>query len=159
MRNGSFKLRVPRVLLPKDKWLTPLLRGKGNQKKGSKKRLTWAALLKQTFKIEVLVCGRCGGPMTLVHIAFGPAEIQTTLIALGLSPRAPPIAPARQTGVFGSIDDGPAEAWSSDQLTMHGLGAFKRACKLKRPVRGRQSIAKNAPKTQESHQKPTRSTR
>jgi hypothetical protein len=94
--------------------LTPLLRGKGNRKKGSKKRLTWAALLKRTFKIEVLVCGRCGGPMTLVHVALGPTEIQTTLIALGLSPRAPPIAQARQTGVFGSFDDGPAGPWSSD---------------------------------------------
>jgi hypothetical protein len=94
--------------------VTSLLRGKGKRKMGSRKRLTWAALVKRTYKIDVLTCSRCGGPMTLVHVALGPAEIQTTLIALGLSPRAPPIAPARQTGVFGSFDDGPTEPWPSN---------------------------------------------
>jgi hypothetical protein len=94
--------------------LTPLLRGKGKRKKGGKKRLTWAALLKRTFRIDELTCGRCGGPMTLLHVALAPEEIEMTLVALGLSPRAPPIAPARQIGVFSSFDDGSPEPWSSD---------------------------------------------
>ena len=89
-------------------------RGQGKRKKATKKRLSWAALLKRTFRIDVLTCGRCGGPMTLVHVALAPAEIEMTLVALGLSPRAPPIAPARQIGVFGSFHDSPPEPWSSD---------------------------------------------
>ena len=93
--------------------VTPLLRGKGKRNKWSKKRLTWAALLKRTFKIDVLTCSRCGGAMTLVHVALTPVEIETTPVALGLSPRAPPIAPARQIGVFGSFDDSPPEPWPS----------------------------------------------
>lgn len=92
--------------------VTPLLRGKGKRNKGSQKRLTWAALLKRTFKIDVLTCSRCGGAMTLVHVALTPVEIETTLVALGLSPRAPPIAPARQIGVFASFDDSPTVPWS-----------------------------------------------
>ncbi len=52
--------------------------------------------------------------MTLVHVALTPAQIEMTLVALGVSARAPPIAPARQIGVFGSFDDGPPEPWSSD---------------------------------------------
>ncbi len=89
-------------------------RGQGKRKKWSKKRLSWAALLKRTFRIDVLTCGRCGGPMTWVHVALAPAEVEITVVALGLSPRTPPIAPARQIGVFGSCDDSPPESWSSD---------------------------------------------
>ena len=92
----------------------PQGRGKGRRKKAGKRRLTWAALLKRTFKIDVLTCGRCGGPMTLVHIALSPVEIETTLIALGLSPRAPPIAPARQVGIFGDWDESQPEPWPAD---------------------------------------------
>jgi hypothetical protein len=81
--------------------------GLGKRKKGGKKRLTWAALLMRTFKIDVLTCSRCGGAMTLVHVALSPGEIKVTLIALGLSPRAPPIAPARSVGVFGFCEESP----------------------------------------------------
>ena len=88
--------------------------GKGKRKKGGKKRLTWAALLKRTFEIDVLTCHRCGGPMTLIHVALSPVEIETTLIALGLSPRAPPIAPARSSGVFGDWGESQPEPWSTD---------------------------------------------
>jgi hypothetical protein len=93
---------------------SPPPKGKGKRKKGGKKRLTWAALLKRTFKIDVLTCSRCGGAMTLVHVALSPGEITTTLLALGLSPRAPPIAPARQVGVFGDWGESQPEPWSTD---------------------------------------------
>jgi hypothetical protein len=89
-------------------------RGKSRLKKAGKKRLTWTALLKRTFKIDVLTCGRCGGHMTLIHVALGPVEIETTLIAFGVSPRAPPIAPARSTGVFGDWGESQPEPWSTD---------------------------------------------
>jgi hypothetical protein len=39
----------------------PPSHGPGKRKKGGKKRLTWAALLKRTFKIDVLTCSGCGG--------------------------------------------------------------------------------------------------
>ena len=92
----------------------PQGQGKCSRKKGGKKRLAWAALLKRTFKIDVLTCGRCGGPMTLIHVALGPFEIETTLIALGLSPRAPPIAPARSSGIFGGWGESTSEPWPAD---------------------------------------------
>jgi hypothetical protein len=96
----------------------PPSHGPGKRKNGGKKRLTWAALLKRTFKIDVLTCNRCGGAMTLVHVALSPGEISTTLLALGLSPRAPPIAPARSVGVFGFCeDDSPAQPQSDDTTT------------------------------------------
>ena len=96
----------------------PPSHGPGKRKKGGKERLTWAALLKRTFRIDVLICNRCGGAMTLVHVALSPGEISMTLLALGLSPRAPPIAPARSVGVFGFCeDDSPAQPQSDDTTT------------------------------------------
>lgn len=71
-----------------------------NKKRG-KKRVGWAALLKRTFKIDVLQCHKCGSRMQLVDVVLHAALIATTLKAIGVSPRAPPIAPARSVGVFG----------------------------------------------------------
>ncbi|MGA1130001.1 MAG: transposase [Chthoniobacterales bacterium] len=65
------------------------------KKTGSRKRIAWAQLLKRTFKIDVLKCDKCGGRMKLVAVVFDPPTIATTLRALGLPVRAPPIAPAR----------------------------------------------------------------
>jgi hypothetical protein len=44
--------------------------------------------------------------MTLVGVVFDSGTIQTTLNALGVSPRAPPIAPARvrHERVFDYVD-------------------------------------------------------
>jgi hypothetical protein len=44
--------------------------------------------------------------MTLVGVVFDSGTIQTTLNAIGVSPRAPPIAPARvqQERVFDYVD-------------------------------------------------------
>ena len=96
----------------------PPSHGPGKRKKGGKNRLTWAALLKRTFRIDVLTCSRCGGAMILVHVALSPGEVSTTLLALGLSPRAPPIAPARSVGVFGlSEDDSSVQRWTDDTTT------------------------------------------
>jgi len=57
--------------------------------------ISWAQLLKRTFKIDVLKCDKCGGRMKLVGVVFDQPTISTTLRALGLPVRAPPIAPAR----------------------------------------------------------------
>jgi hypothetical protein len=65
------------------------------QKPRKRKRISWAQLLKRTFKIDVLKCDKCGGRMKLVGVVFDQPTITTTLRALGLPVRAPPIAPAR----------------------------------------------------------------
>jgi hypothetical protein len=61
--------------------------------------ISWAQLLKRTFKIDVLSfkkwCDKCGGRMKLVGVVLDQPTITTTLRALGLPVRAPPIAPAR----------------------------------------------------------------
>jgi hypothetical protein len=68
------------------------------QKTRKRKRIPWAQLLKRTFKIDVLKCDKCGGRMKLVAVVFDPPTISTTLRALGLPVRAPPIAPAKRLG-------------------------------------------------------------
>ena len=65
------------------------------QKSRKRKRISWAQLLKRTFKIDFLKCDKCGGRMKLVSVVFDQPTITTTLRALGLPVRAPPIAPAR----------------------------------------------------------------
>ena len=65
------------------------------QKPHKRKRICWAQLLKRTFKIHVLKCDKCGGRMKFVGVVFDQPTITTTLRAMGLPVRAPPIAPAR----------------------------------------------------------------
>ncbi|MFZ9521140.1 MAG: hypothetical protein ACO3A4_11755 [Silvanigrellaceae bacterium] len=72
------------------------------QKPRKRKRIPWAQLLKRTFKIDVLKCDKCGGRMKLVAVVFDPPTIATTLRALGLPVRAPPIAPARSRSLLDS---------------------------------------------------------
>ena len=73
----------------------PLAGSSGRQQKSRKqKRISWAQLLKRTFKIDVLKSDKCGGRMKLIGVVFDQPTITTTLRALGLPVRAPPIAPA-----------------------------------------------------------------
>jgi uncharacterized protein YbaR (Trm112 family) len=69
-----------------------------------KRHLSWAELLKRTFAIDILACPKCNGRMALVAVVFDRKTIEATLIALGVSPRAPPIAPPRSDGIF-TCDD------------------------------------------------------
>jgi hypothetical protein len=74
----------------------PLAGSSGRQQKSRKrKRISWAQLLKRTFKIDVLKCDKYGGRMKLIGVVFDQPTITTTLRALGLPVRAPPIEPAR----------------------------------------------------------------
>jgi hypothetical protein len=77
-------------------------------KKGAHK-IRWAALLKRTFAIDVLQCGRCKSRMRLVAVVCDSPTIQTMLTAMGLSPRPPPIAPAKRTRLWG--EGRTFEAW------------------------------------------------
>ena len=71
----------------------------GQGKKG-KRRLSWADLLKRTFKVDVLACSKCKNPMKLVQVVIDSCTIKRTLEALGLQPQAPPVAAARSEDVF-----------------------------------------------------------
>jgi hypothetical protein len=74
--------------------------GKGKQRMG------WAALLKRTFEIDVLRCSSCSGRMKLVAMAVSGDAIRETLVGIGVSPRPPPIAPAKLRGLFAYDDFG-----------------------------------------------------
>ena len=82
--------------------------GKGKQRMG------WAALLKRTFEIDVLRCSRCSGRTTgtssgrmkLVAMVVSGDAIRETLVGIGVSPRPPPIAPAKLRGLFAYDDFG-----------------------------------------------------
>jgi hypothetical protein len=65
------------------------------QKSRKRKRISWTQLLKRTFKIDALKFDKCGGRMKLIGVLFDQPTVTTTLRALGLPIRAPPIAPAR----------------------------------------------------------------
>jgi hypothetical protein len=54
-------------------------------------------LLARVFESEVLVCPQCSGAAEVIAAITQPSVIQAILKSLGLSPRAPPIAPARPT--------------------------------------------------------------
>ena len=63
---------------------------------GSNSRyIPWADLLRRVFAFEVLVCGRCSGPMTVISYLTDPKVLEKILTHLGLPTCAPATAPAR----------------------------------------------------------------
>jgi Putative transposase len=70
-----------------------------SEKKNSKgrNRILWAALLKRTYKIGVYQCPNCDGRMQLISVVECSQITLETLTAMGISPRAPPILPARDS--------------------------------------------------------------
>ena len=50
----------------------------------------------RSLRIDVTVCPACGGSMKIVAALTDPHSIRTFLEGVGLPPRAPPIARARQ---------------------------------------------------------------
>ena len=57
----------------------------------SSTRLGWRTLLKRTFDVDLRVCVRCGGRLTVRAVVSAPAAIARMLAALR-RPRAPPAA-------------------------------------------------------------------
>ena len=57
----------------------------------SSSRLDWRTLLKRTFDVDLRVCVRCGGRLTVRAVVTAPAAIAKRLAALR-RPRAPPAA-------------------------------------------------------------------
>ncbi len=107
----SNALRYHGVFAPGSKWREAVIRDRSDpptptapdpaaasQAAGScfrPRRLSWAQWIARVFKSEVLVCPQCGGPAEVVAAITQPAVIRAILKSLGLSPRAPPISPAR----------------------------------------------------------------
>jgi len=54
-------------------------------------RIDWRTLLKRTFDVDLRVCVRCGGKLTVRAVFTDPASVAKLLGALR-SPRAPPTA-------------------------------------------------------------------
>ncbi len=61
------------------------------------RRLSGAKLMARVFESDVLLCDRCGGRAKVIAAITQPKIIRAILESLGLSARAPPIAPARPT--------------------------------------------------------------
>jgi hypothetical protein len=85
--------------------------GKSGKRSRGKHYVSWAALLKRTFGVDVLQCPKCKSHMSLVEVVFDSRAIAATLTAIGVSPRAPPIAAVCGTGVFGYVDAEPIVEW------------------------------------------------
>ncbi len=65
-----------------------------------KRRIGWAALLKRTFEIDVLHCPQYFGRKKLAALVMTADIIRETLVGIGVSPRRPPIIPAKPRGLF-----------------------------------------------------------
>ena len=55
----------------------------------------WAELFKRVFRLDVLVCDRCGGPRKLLAAILEADVIRKVLAHLGLATEPPLIEPAR----------------------------------------------------------------
>ncbi len=93
-----------------------------HQGPGSNSRyVPWADLLRRVFAFEILVCGRCAGPMTVISYLTDPRVVHKILTHLGLPTSAPAITPAQRLDVddpeldFGdyTVDDTDQSAWPS----------------------------------------------
>jgi hypothetical protein len=64
------------------------------------RRLTWAALLRRVFAIDVLECARCGGRMRLLCFISDPDVASAILDHLGFPAKPPAALPARAPPEF-----------------------------------------------------------
>jgi hypothetical protein len=58
-------------------------------------RLDWAALLRRSFRVDVLECPRCHGRLRVLAVLTEPEHVRRILTHLGVPTRAPPLARAR----------------------------------------------------------------
>lgn len=71
----------------------PKPKPKGELSPGEK--YDWAALLKRIYKIDMKVCEKCGGKLTLKAKVLSRWEAGKRLTVLGMLARPPPLAPSR----------------------------------------------------------------
>lgn len=72
--------------------------------------MKWNELLRRVFAIDVLVCSRCGGPMTVLAFLTDPEVVEKILLHLGLPTEPKPLAPARPLGQMNLFDEGDLNA-------------------------------------------------
>jgi hypothetical protein len=63
-----------------------------------RKTLPWAELLRRVAALDVLVCPKCLGPMTVIAYLTDPNVLEKILNHLGLPNEPPPLSPARYRG-------------------------------------------------------------
>src|SRR5262245_54847940 len=87
------------VLAPHAEWRSAIVPtsagGDGRTEAGARspRRWPWAPLLRRVFAIQVLVCGRCGGPRRILGAVTEPHAVRRLLGALGLAAEPPPERP------------------------------------------------------------------
>jgi hypothetical protein len=64
-----------------------------------RRNYAWAELMKRVWAIDVLECPRCCGRMRLVAAIHAQDALRRILECLGLPSRAPPVRPARRSGI------------------------------------------------------------
>ena len=72
--------------------------GEANEKRRLPRNYPWAQLMARVFGFDVLACPRSGARMRILAAIKPPDAIRKILGCLGLSTRAPPIAPAIPDG-------------------------------------------------------------
>jgi hypothetical protein len=98
-------VRYHGVLGPAATWRDRVVPASGKQSDGPtcqhskaraprSRRIAWAELLARTFAADALACPRCGSRMSPVATIRSPDAVAAILKCLGISDRAPPIAPA-----------------------------------------------------------------
>ena len=70
-----------------------------------RQRLSWSELLRRVFAVDVLVCGRCLGPMTVLAALSDPPVLAKILTHLGLPSTSPALAPAQRWGQLDLFDE------------------------------------------------------
>jgi len=96
--------------------------------------LPWAELLRRVFAIDVLVCPKCLGPMTVVAFLTDPKVVGKILAHLGLPASPPRLSPARLLAQVELFDE-----WQGD----HPSPALPR-------TRGRAPPRPSAPSTRDA---------
>ena len=88
---------------------------------GRRQRLPWAELLRRVFAVDVLVCPRCLGPMTVLAALSDPPVLAKILTHLGLPSTSPALAPAQRRGqldFFDELSEGDADGATGPWETM-----------------------------------------
>jgi len=77
-----------------------------------RQRLSWSELLRRVFAVDVLVCPRCLGHMTVLVALSDPPVLAKILTHLGLPSTSPSLAPAKRWGqldLFDELEDSGAD--------------------------------------------------